>query len=103
MRPLLRAPLRWAALVLAAGCAPGPNPLMDPARADPRSAGFLLGLWHGAILWVTFVVSLFNSNVSIYEVHNTGWPYNLGYLLGAAGALGGGVAGSRRRRPASRG
>ncbi len=31
-----------------------------------------------------FVVSLFKSNFSIYEVHNNGAPYNFGYLFGLA-------------------
>jgi hypothetical protein len=87
-----------AALVVLAACAPGANPLLGTAGARDQPAGFLMGFWHGAIVWVTFFVSLFNHGVSVYEVHNTGWPYNLGFLLGAAGSMGGGVAGSRRRR-----
>jgi hypothetical protein len=30
------------------------------------------------------VVSLFKSNLGIYEVHNNGASYNLGYLFGLA-------------------
>lgn len=86
------------AIVVLAGCAPGPNPNLNAAVDGKDPAGFLLGIWHGMILWITFIVSLFNSNVSIYEVHNTGWSYNLGFLIGATGVLGGGVAGSRKKR-----
>jgi hypothetical protein len=36
-----------------------------------RFAGFWLGLWHGIICPVTFLISLFNDNVNIYEVTTT--------------------------------
>jgi hypothetical protein len=54
-------------------------------------AGFWAGVWHGLIIVITFIVSLFTSEVGIYETHNTGWPYNLGFLLGLCISLGGGV------------
>ncbi|NMM31154.1 MAG: hypothetical protein HHJ10_08970 [Cellulomonas sp.] len=75
-------------LVLAlVGCAAGPNAaaLLD----GPRLAGFWLGLWHGAISPITFVVSLFSSGVNIYEVHNDGNWYNFGFMVGASVALSG--------------
>jgi hypothetical protein len=59
-------------------------------------AGFWLGLWHGFICVVTFVVSLFNHDVQMYEVHNNGALYNLGYLLGASASLGGAGRGSKK-------
>jgi hypothetical protein len=96
--------LRWGAALLAlltllAACAPGENPMvhLGAAGATPV-AGFWLGLWHGAIVWVTFVVSLFRGDVSVYEVRNTGWPYNLGFVIGAACLHGGGTVGASRRR-----
>jgi len=75
-------------LVLAlAACAAGPN---TAAVVDaPHVAGFWLGLWHGAISPITFVVSLFSSGVNIYEVHNNGGWYNFGFMLGASAALSG--------------
>ncbi len=45
-------------------------------------------MWHGLILPVTFVVSLFAEDVSIYEVHNSGHWYDFGFLLGAGGLAG---------------
>ncbi len=78
-----------------AACAPTANPLTDQAIADGSPAGFLLGVWHGFIVVVSFVVSLFSDSVGVYEVHNTGWSYNLGYLFGLMMALGGGGAGAR--------
>jgi hypothetical protein len=61
-------------------------------------AGFWLGLWHGFILPFAFVISLFSDKVTIYEVHNTGTWYNLGFLMGAAMIWGGSGGASARRR-----
>jgi len=48
----------------------------------PEAPGFLLGLWHGFIFPVAWVVSLFASNVAIYAVPNNGGWYDFGYFLG---------------------
>jgi cell division protein FtsX len=45
-------------------------------------AGFWLGLWHGIISPVIIVLSFFHKNVQMYEVHNDGNLYNLGFFLG---------------------
>jgi hypothetical protein len=63
---------------------PGPNPLVDQPDAQGRVARALAGLWHGFILPVTLVLSFFDSNVQIYEVHNAGSEYNFGFFLGEA-------------------
>jgi hypothetical protein len=91
------------ALVVTAGglalaaCAPGAN---DVAAAGGRElAGFWLGLWHGVITPITFVISLFNDNVNVYEVHNNGNWYNLGFVLGLCVVFG---SGSRASAPARR-
>jgi hypothetical protein len=85
-----------AAVLLLSACAAGPNPAIDTPDADGTLAGFWLGLWHGIILPITFIISLFTDNVSIYETHNTGGWYDFGFVLGASIALGGGGAASRR-------
>jgi hypothetical protein len=54
-----------------------------------QNAGFWLGLWHGLITPVTFVISLFTDHVNIYEVHNNGNWYDFGYVLGLMTAFGG--------------
>jgi len=41
-----------------------------------------LGIWHGIISPVTLVISFFNKDIQMYEVHNDGSQYNLGFLLG---------------------
>jgi hypothetical protein len=64
--------------------APGTNPQVNTADANGRIAGVWQGVWHGVISPVTLVLSFFNEGVQIYEVHNDGNQYNLGYLLGVA-------------------
>jgi hypothetical protein len=44
--------------------------------------GFWLGLWHGFIFPVAWIVSLFAPNVAIYAVPNNGGWYDFGYFLG---------------------
>lgn len=69
--------------------APGPNPMMDRPGVGGAVAGILLGLWHGIISPITLILSFLNSNVQMYEVHNDGAPYNLGFFLGIAIIVGG--------------
>src|SRR5690606_13593465 len=64
-------------LLLLSACAAGTN----PAVADDGS-GFWLGLWHGVILPVTFIISLFTETVNIYEADNNGNWYDFGFVLG---------------------
>ncbi|HTP03039.1 MAG TPA: hypothetical protein VMJ64_16810 [Anaerolineales bacterium] len=68
--------------------APGPNPMMDTRGSGGVVAGILLGLWHGIISPITLVLSFLNPNVQMYEVHNDGAPYNLGFFLGIAILIG---------------
>ena len=100
-RSIVRSALPLTVVLVAAllvSCAPGANPLAHTATSG-SPAGFLLGLWHGAIIWVTLVVSLFDPSVAVYEVHNSGAAYNLGFVIGAACLHGGsGGAAARRRR-----
>jgi hypothetical protein len=84
-------------LNIVAGCAPGPNQFKGTTSEQGSVAGFWLGLWQGFIAPFVFVVSLFRSNLGIYEVHNSGAWYNLGYLLGLACFFGGGGSGAARR------
>ncbi|MFL6726631.1 MAG: hypothetical protein ACJ8FS_08975 [Sphingomicrobium sp.] len=48
----------------------------------PTAPGFLLGLWHGFIFPVAWLVSLFVPTVAIYAVPNNGGWYDFGYFLG---------------------
>jgi hypothetical protein len=62
---------------------PGPNPAMDQAAENGKIAGLGTGLWHGLISVVTLIISFANPDVQMYEVHNTGPLYNLGFLIGS--------------------
>ena len=104
-------------LVTLAGCAPGskvdlgkpdteiqftlpaPNPEQDKPAENGNVAGLGTGLWHGLISVVTLIISFFKPEIQMYEVHNTGPLYNLGFLIGAIllfAILG--FSGGRRRR-----
>ena len=83
-----------------AGCAPGPNQSRGIAGKHGL-AGFWLGLWQGFIAPFVFVVSLLKTDLNIYEVHNNGAWYNLGYLFGLACFFrgGGNRAGRQKQNP----
>jgi hypothetical protein len=72
-----RAAAATAALALSA-CAASQN----ATAVAPTAPGFLLGLWHGFIFPVAWVVSLFVPKVAIYAVPNNGGWYDFGYFLG---------------------
>ncbi len=97
-KPLIGVALALGALVLLAGCAAGSNDLAGTASTDGDVAGFWLGLWHGFIVIITFVISLFTDSVSVYEVHNNGGWYDFGFVLGLMISLGGGAGGGARSR-----
>ena len=63
---------------------PGQNPLVNEPDENGRLAGAAQGLWHGLIAPVTLIGSFFNPALEMYEVHNNGREYNLGFLLGVA-------------------
>jgi hypothetical protein len=67
-----------AALLALTACAA----TQAPDAVAPGSPGFLLGLWHGFIFPVAWLVSLFANNVAIYAVPNNGGWYDFGYFLG---------------------
>ncbi len=93
--------LALAGLLLLSACAAGRN----TAAAGGDLAGFWLGLWQGLISPVTFVVSLFNDSVNIYEVQNNGNWYNFGFMLGVSSVFSGGgrgAASASSRRPRER-
>ena len=82
----------FAAALLSA-CAAGENPA---AIGADGGAGFWLGLWHGIIAPITFLISLFTDEINVYEVVNSGNWYDFGFVLGAGILFGGGRGGRRR-------
>ena len=67
-----------AALLALSACAA----TQAPDAVAPAAPGFLLGLWHGFIFPVAWVVSLFTDKVAVYAVPNDGGWYDFGYFLG---------------------
>jgi ABC-type multidrug transport system permease subunit len=68
-----------------------------PISPEGDLPGFWLGLWHGFIAPITFIISLF-SGIRIYAFPNAGLWYDFGFMLGISGFSGGVFAGSRRKR-----
>ena len=64
--------------LLATGCAA----TQAPGAVAAGAPGLLLGLWHGFIFPVAWVVSLFAPNIAIYAVPNNGGWYDFGYFFG---------------------
>jgi hypothetical protein len=101
MKKIIVIALCASMLLTVVSCAPGPNASMNTPIEKGYVPGFWYGLWNGTIVPVTFVISLFNHKVQIYEAHNNGGWYNFGFLIGAGILFGGGAGGgaaSRRRR-----
>jgi len=66
-----------AAPMLLAACA-----TQVSTGVSPQAPGFLLGLWHGFIFPVAWVLSLILPDIAIYAVPNNGGWYDFGYFLG---------------------
>lgn len=60
--------------------------------------GFWSGLLHGIILPFSFIGSLFNDEVAIYAINNTGGWYDFGFVFGASIIFGGGSKSASRRK-----
>jgi len=73
-----------SALILLTSCA-------TQHGANGEIPGFLLGLFHGVTIFFSLVGSLF-TDYRIYAFPNSGFWYDVGYLMGASLFLGGGVA-----------
>ena len=97
MKRLALVPLLFVVLLVLASCAAGPGSDWSQPNAGP--AGFWAGLWHGVLMFITLIVSFFTDNVRIYEVNNSGLAYDIGFVLGAMGAFGGGTKVTTKRKP----
>lgn len=95
---IVAALLFFAALMTFTACAPGPNTAEKIPDSEGHIAGFFLGLWHGFISPVTFIISIFTKSVRLYEVHNSGFLYNFGFVLGAGLFLSGGILGRKKKK-----
>lgn len=50
-----------------------------------QTYGFLWGIWHGIIAPISLTISLFDEEVVMFAVNNTGFFYGLGFLIGSGG------------------
>ena len=66
------------------------------AVVEAAAPGFWLGVWHGFIFPVAFVVSLFMPEVALYAVPNNGGWYDFGFFVGIV-FIGVGARSSKRR------
>ena len=57
-----------------------------------------MGIIQGFIAPITFIVSLFDDDVAMYAINNSGWLYDLGFLIGIGGFSGGILKGRRQRK-----
>jgi len=73
------------------GCLPG-----DGTSSSDKPAGFFRGIWHGWVAPISLIGGLFNKNIRVYEVYNTGWWYDFGYYIAVISGFGG-LALSRKR------
>jgi hypothetical protein len=87
-----RALLLTLPLALLTGCAA----TQAGSAVTVGAPGFWLGVWHGFVFPVAFIVSLFTDQVSVYAVPNNGTWYNFGYFVGIV-FLGVGARSSKRK------
>lgn len=78
---LLLAVLLLASLV---SCVPG-----DGKHTEDKPAGFFFGVWHGWIAPISLIWGIFDKDIRLYEVNNSGWAYDLGFYLAILGGFGG--------------
>lgn len=69
---------------LLSGCIPG-----DGSYTNIKPAGFLSGIWHGWIAPISLIISIFKSNIQIYEPVNLGWWYDFGFYIAIISGFGG--------------
>lgn len=81
-----------ASVLFLGACLPGNGP-----NSPGNPAGFFSGIWHGWIAPVSLILSIFNRNISIYEVYNKGFTYDFGFYMAIISGFGG-LALSRRRK-----
>lgn len=70
--------------MLLVGCLPG-----DDKYTEDKPAGFLSGIWHGWVAPISLIGGIFNSNIRVYEVANSGWWYDFGFYAAIISGFGG--------------
>jgi hypothetical protein len=81
------------AVIVSAPLPPRTSSLAAVPLKVPLSVSSVVTVMPAQSAGFTFVISLFNDNVNVYEVNNNGNWYDFGFFFGVLNALGG--AGSR--------
>ena len=68
-----------ASVFLLSGCA---DKVTFEQAATHQVVGFWYGFWHGMIAGWSFIISLFDSDYTIYAIYNNGAWYNFGFIWG---------------------
>jgi len=75
--------MKWVILgflvLMLSGCADNVN---FTQAVMMEQVGFLYGLWHGMIAIIALVWHIFDNDVAVYAIYNTGSWYDFGFLLG---------------------
>lgn len=69
-----------------------------PEGVTSKEYGFFYGLLHGFILPFAIIGKIFNLDIGIHAINNTGFGYWLGYFIGFAIITGGSGHQAKRRR-----
>lgn len=69
-------------ILLLSGCAHSVQHVINN-----NTDGFFAGLWHGIILPISWIGSLFNANIAIYSCDNNGGWYDFGFILGTGNLI----------------
>lgn len=70
-------------VTILSGCIPG-----DGTYTSSKPAGFFWGVWHGWIAPFSLIIGLFDKNIRVYEIVNTGWWYDLGFYMAIISGFG---------------
>ena len=58
----------------------------DSSSLTAGTPGFLMGIWHGILAPYTLIVRFF-LEIKMYAATNSGFGYDLGFLIGIVGAI----------------
>lgn len=58
----------------------------DSSTLTEGTPGLLMGIWHGIVAPYTLIVRFF-LDIKMYAVPNSGFGYDIGFLLGIVGAI----------------
>lgn len=90
-----RISLGFALLLLLSACA---NQIDAGISQEASAPGFWWGLWHGFVFPFAWVGSLFDPDIAVYAVPNSGGWYDFGFFLGVTVLGGGSVFGSKSKK-----